>query len=387
MTPTKILLTGATGFIGTRLCERLKLHWRLPYRALVRNYTHATRIARLDSEMIPGDLTKVDTIVKALEGCDAIVHLAHGEDDKAPKETANVIAAALRAKVKRFVHISSMSVHGSNPGPESSREATAPIVRRDESTYVVSKAKEELLVRQAIERDGLPAIILRPTVVYGPYGGFVIAAVQQAKGGVIGLLDEGKWVCNAVMVDDVCSAIHAALTTDKGVGESFFVNSDQPVTWREWNLTFGEMLGRKLETVNFDTAELRAYWAKQKPSLKSNVTAAAKLVVSPDLHRQFGKIPAVKSAIVWAKETVKTQMGEEKVLAFKAEMSPRQRASTGPGVPMPNPSRIRLEAFPIAFSNAHLKQTLGWKPAYDFKSGAAVTREWLEFARMIPARG
>ncbi len=386
MTPTKILLTGATGFIGTRLCERLKLHWRLPYRALVRNYTHATRIARLDSEMIPGDLTKVDTIVKALEGCDALVHLAHGEDDKAPKETANVIAAALRAKVKRFVHISSMSVHGSNPGPESCREATAPIVRRDESTYVVSKAKEELLVRQAIERDGLPAIILRPTVVYGPYGGFVIAAVQQAKGGVIGLLDEGKWVCNAVMVDDVCSAIHAALTTDKGVGQAFFVNSDKAITWREWNLTFGEMLGRKLETVNFDTAELRAYWAKQKPTLKSNVTAAAKLVVSPDLHRQFGKIPAVKSAIVWAKETVKAQMGEEKVLAFKAKMSPRPRASTGPGVPMPNPSRIRLEAFPIEFSNELLKQTLGWKPAYDFQAGAEVTRQWLEFARMIPAR-
>ncbi len=387
MTPTKILLTGATGFIGTRLCERLKLHWRLPYRALVRNYTHATRIARLDSEMIPGDLSKVDTIVKALEGCDAIVHLAHGEDDKAPKETASVIAAALRAKVKRFVHISSMSVHGSNPGPESCREATAPIVRRDESTYVVSKAKEELLVHQAIERDGLPAIILRPTVVYGPYGGFVIAAVQQAKGGVIGLLDDGKWVCNAVMVDDVCSAIHAALTTDKGVGQAFFVNSDQPITWREWNLTFGEMLGRKLETVNFNTSELRAYWAKQKPTVKSNFTAAAKLVVSPDLHRQFGKIPVVKSAIVWAKQTVKAQMGEEKVLAFKSKMSPRPRASTAPSVPMPNPSRIRLEAFPIAFSNELLKQTLGWKPAYDFKAGAEVTRQWLEFAWMVPGRG
>ena len=95
MTPTKILLTGATGFIGTRLCERLKLHWRLPYRALVRNYTHATRIARLDSEMMPGDLTNVDALVKALDGCDTIVHMAHGEDDKAPKDTANVIAAAL----------------------------------------------------------------------------------------------------------------------------------------------------------------------------------------------------------------------------------------------------------------------------------------------------
>ena len=74
------------------------------------------------------------------------------------------------------------------------------------------------------------------------------------------------------------------------------------------------------------------------------------------------------------------------MLAFKAKLSPRPRASTGPGVPMPNPSRIRLEAFPIEFSNASLKQTLGWKPAYDFASGAEVTRQWLEFARMIPTR-
>jgi nucleoside-diphosphate-sugar epimerase len=51
------------------------------------------------------------------------------------------------------------------------------------------------------------------------------------------------------------------------------------------------------------------------------------------------------------------------------------------------PQRIRLEAFPFAFSNELLRQTLGWKPACDFKAGAEVAWRWLEFARMILARG
>jgi nucleoside-diphosphate-sugar epimerase len=383
MTPTKILVTGATGFIGTRLCELLKLQWRLPYRALVRNYTRAARIARLDAEMVPGDLGDLETIVKALDGCDTVVHLAHGEDDRAPMETANVVGAALRMKVKRFVHISSMAVHGSNPGPECAREATARLVTRDEGGYPVSKAKQERLVQHAIDRDGLPGIILRPTVVIGPYGGFAVAPVQMAKTGVLSLLDDGKWPCNFVMVDDVCSAIHAAITKDTGLGKAYFVNGDRAVTWRDFNFTFGRMANPNVETVSFDSAELRAYWAKQKPTLKTNLTAAAKLVLSPELHRQLGNVPFVKSTITWAKQALRARVDDEKVLLLKSRLNARSRA-TGP-VPHPAASRILREVFPLEFSNELLKQTLDWKPAYDFARAAEVTRRWLEFARLIPA--
>ena len=55
-TPGKIVVTGATGFIGSRLCELLALQYQLPYRACVRNYFRAFRIARLDPEMVTVDL-------------------------------------------------------------------------------------------------------------------------------------------------------------------------------------------------------------------------------------------------------------------------------------------------------------------------------------------
>ncbi len=258
------------------------------------------------------------------------------------------------------------------------------MIYRDASTYAVSKANEERVVQKAIDQEGLPAIILRPTVVFGPHSGFVMDAVKMAQTGTMSLLDDGKWFCNAVYVDDVCSAIRAAMTSEKGVGKAFFVNADKVVTWADFNTVFGGMANPDAKIVNFDSEELKAYWAAQQPTLTSNFVSAAKLVVSPDMHREIGKVPMFKSAITWAKETTKGFMSPEKVASFKAKISPRPRGSSGPSVPRPNEGRIRREVFPIEFKNGLAKETLDWKPAFTFKQGAEMTRLWLEFTRMIP---
>ncbi|MBI3877333.1 MAG: NAD(P)-dependent oxidoreductase, partial [Verrucomicrobia bacterium] len=316
MTPNKILLTGATGFIGTRLCERLKLLHHLPYRAIVRNFTRANRIARLDAEMFAGDLMKPDSIAKALEGCDCVIHMAHGDDATGPTETKNLIAAALAAKVKRFVHLSSMAVHGPKPGPECAREDTA-VIGRYNSTYSDSKAEVEELVQKSIQRDGLPAVILRPTIVFGPYSGFVMSVMNAARSGEISLIDDGTGLCNAVFVDDVCSAIHAALTADAGVGEAFFVNADEAVPWREFNLTFAKMVNPAVKVTNFNSAEVIAYWAAHKPTFRSNVKAFARLLASPEFHRYLSTVPALRDAIRWTKQTLKKNLSGETVVALK----------------------------------------------------------------------
>ena len=75
---TRVLITGASGFIGSRLCEKFKLQYGMPHRALVRNFSRAARIARLGTEMASGDLTDLAKIDAALSGCDAVVHLAFG---------------------------------------------------------------------------------------------------------------------------------------------------------------------------------------------------------------------------------------------------------------------------------------------------------------------
>ena len=177
---SRILITGATGFIGSRLCEKLTLHYRLPYRALVQNYGRAARIARLGCEMVTGNLADPASLEAALAGCDAVVHLAFGNVRKAEE---NLLAVCERANVKRFVHFSSMAVHGPTPDPRCAREETATIGLYKEQ-YSDGKARAEKLVQKAIDK-GLPGIILRPTVVYGPHSPFVIRVARDARGGAV----------------------------------------------------------------------------------------------------------------------------------------------------------------------------------------------------------
>jgi nucleoside-diphosphate-sugar epimerase len=278
MTPSKILVTGATGFIGSRLCERLALDHKLPYRALVRNFAHAPRIARLGSEMAAGSFDDQQALERALGGCDTVVHLADSE----PSHTRTLVQASKRRGICRFVHISSIAVHGPQPDQSCSTERGATIGRYPGEDYSNRKAAAERIVQQAIN-GGFPAIILRPTIVYGPYGPFVKYVITATRiSGVVTLLDEGSGVCNAVYVDDVCDAIVAAIQSDSGVGEAFFVNADRAVTWREFNLTFATMVHADAPVVNVRCDEVRAYWAARRPTLRTNASALARLAMSPD---------------------------------------------------------------------------------------------------------
>ena len=384
MKPAKILITGAAGFIGSRLCERLKLHYQLPYRALVRSFTKANRIARLDSEMVGGDLLDPVAVRRALHGCDAVVHLAHSEDSTAPQETKNLLQACRAEKIRRFVHISSMAVHGPRPGSECAHEATATIRRYGEA-YSDSKATVENLVRHAIKNGRMDGVILRPTIVYGPYSPHVFQVIEPARRGEISLIDGGASVCNAVYVDDVCDAIHRALLTDRGLGQAFFITADQAVTWQEFILTFANMVGPMPTVREFDSAELLKHWAAQRPTLKSNLRALVRLAASPEFHRQLSSVPAIGTVIFTAKRTLRGWLSDDYALRLK-QLSPTTVAMPAALLSRrPTVNRVLRETFPVRFSNSLASEVLDWRPAYDLPRGAAVTRTWLSFARLLTA--
>ncbi|HJP03554.1 MAG: hypothetical protein CL799_01110 [Chromatiales bacterium] len=388
MKPTKILVTGATGFIGSRLCERLSLVHNLPYRALVRNFSRASRIARVDAEMVSGELLDKPALERALEECDVVMHLAHSEDRLAKKETRALIDVCIQAGIQRFVHVSSMAVYGPEPGPECSSEETAVISHYGEA-YSDSKAGQEAVVMAAVRSRNFPAVIVRPTVVYGPYSGFVPPVIDAAHRGHITLIDDGKGVCNAVYVDDVCDAIVAAMLADNVIGGAFVINGDTPVSWREFNLQLASMAGKPFDVSNLASADIREYWHSQAPRFTDNFRQLAGLLASNDFHAELSRVPLFESFLGWAKNSLGERLSDQQKLRIKLKLgysnAPAPRSATS--VEWPDPGRLVRECYPIVISNQKAKNALGWAPAYSFEDGVQLTGQWLKFVRMIEGHG
>jgi nucleoside-diphosphate-sugar epimerase len=385
MKPTKILITGATGFIGSRLCELLSLEYRLPYRALVRDFSRAARIARLDSELVAGDMTDAGSLARAVEGCDAVINLAHGDDQSAEKQTTQLVDACARARVRRFIHISSMAVHGPTPAPAVLTESTASIKRWGEG-YSDAKAAAEAVVAKARKRGALETVILRPTIVYGPYSFFVTPIVQDARAGKISLVDGGRGICNAVYVDDVCEAIMAAIDRDEAVGAALLINGDDRLSWGDFITRFAGMVEGAKTLHDHSLDQIAAYWKAKRPRARDSVTAAVRLAVSPAFHAQLGTIPSVGQLIRGTKALVARQITPEQKQMIKSRLQGRRAAThadDGPAVRMPSEGRVVREAYRSWVSNDLAKARLGWAPVHSFELGAQRTGEWMRFARLI----
>jgi nucleoside-diphosphate-sugar epimerase len=159
----KILVTGVTGKVGSRLAKRLALRGH-EVRGLVRNPSRA----ELDVELVKGDLLDPESLVRAVRGVDAVVHCAaffrgataeqaHATNDLG---TQYLAAAALAARVKRFVFTSTGLVYGPTGGrPAKEDDPCAPT-----AAYPVSKLAAE---RALLAMEGLDVRVLRLPFVYG----------------------------------------------------------------------------------------------------------------------------------------------------------------------------------------------------------------------------
>lgn len=383
MTPRKVLVTGATGFIGSRLCEMLALDYGIPYRALVRNFSRAGRIARLNAEMVSGETHRAESLDRALVGCDAVVHLAHSDDRTAAKEAETVVDACRKAEIARFVHVSSMAVHGPAPGVPVVTEATP--IRRWGEAYSDAKVATENVVRRAFEKHGFPAVVVRPTVVYGPYSFFVTPIIESAWQGRVSLIDGGRGLCNAVYVDDVCDAIRAALANDDVVGEAFLINGDSRIQWRDFIMKFAAMVPRSTTTYDHGVEEIEAHWRALEPRARDSVRAVFRLAGSTSFHAHLATVPPIGRLLRGSKELLSRVVSAERKAALKTRVQGRKnvvRHDTKP-VEMPSRGRVIREAYRSWISNDLANKRLRWSPRFTFEDGAARTGEWLRFARML----
>jgi acetylornithine/succinyldiaminopimelate/putrescine aminotransferase/nucleoside-diphosphate-sugar epimerase len=243
------LVTGATGFIGGHLAQRL-VDEGYQVRCLVRATSDTSLLDGLGVETAVGDLTDAPSLAAAAEGCRYVLHCGAMVSDWATSKevtrvnvagTRDLLAASVGASVQRFVHFSSTDVYG-YPGGTAIDETYA--ATRFRNWYAQTKLAAEGEVRRAETEHGLDAVILRPATVYGPRSTDVVGEMARAiQHGRMVLVDGGRAIAGLCFIDNLIDAAVLALRNDAARGNGFNATDGLDVTWREFVNGLAEGLG------------------------------------------------------------------------------------------------------------------------------------------------
>ncbi len=368
----RILVTGASGFIGCRLVEHLRLGPAVPVRAMMHDPARAARVARLDAELVRADLADPASLERALDGCDAIVHCAYGSGGPARERrrltgqaTARLADLALARGVRRFVHLSTVAVWGFAP-PAGILDERSP-VRPSGHPYVGGKIDAERAMAAACAR-GLPGVVLRPANVWGPWApAFTVAPVRALAANAPALVGEGAASANAIYVDNLVHGIVRALEEERAVGETFVLSSDD-VTWRELYEAYARLFDPPREVRSLDPARIA-----QGVGPRQLLRDLGALVRSPEakaLARAAAERPALRALVPGR-------------LARRLRDRIERPATGAAAAPPPSPELAALHTSGVTFRTDKARDVLAYEPPVSFETAMRLTGEWLRFARLL----
>jgi nucleoside-diphosphate-sugar epimerase len=287
-----VLVTGATGFVGTPLCAGLAA---AGYR--VRRALRASQAAAPDDSIV-GDIGPDTDWREALAGVDAVVHLAartHVLHDTADdplaayrrinvEGTQRLATAALRAGVRHFVFMSSIKVNGEATRDAPFRAADPP---RPEDAYGNTKREAEEVLRTLAAPGGLQLTILRPPLVYGPgvKGNFLRLMKLVARGVPLplGSIENRR---SLVYVGNLNDLVLACLRSPHAAGQTFLVSDGVDLSTPELVRALATALGVRPRLVPFPPRllELVAAVLRRSDELK-RLTGSLEVDANPNLER------------------------------------------------------------------------------------------------------
>ena len=267
---SKVLVTGGAGFIGSRLVDKLVCKG---YSVVVLDNLCSGSRRNLrshldcdDFRLVKGDVRDREDVGDAMDGVDAVVHLAALIDvessvnspfethDVNVSGTLSVLSEAVERGVRRFLFASSAAVYGDGSLPPL-REDFPP---KPISPYAASKVAAELYCQAFNRSYGLGTVILRYFNVYGPRrefspsGGVVERFLSNALGGKpLVVFGDGKQSRDFIYLDDVIEATMLALESDNPHGKVLNICTGRPATLNELVDLVQEIVGKEIETKYF----------------------------------------------------------------------------------------------------------------------------------------
>ena len=243
-----ILVTGGTGFIGPRVVHALRERDK-PVRALVRNPSgqSATTLAAWGAELVQGDMTDGESLRRAVEGSEVVVHLVairQGSEEQfrrvMEEGTRELVAAAKEAGVKRFVLMSALGTS----------EQTKDLV-----PYYHAKWEME----QTVSGSGLEHVIFRPSFVFAKDGGILPTFRRLARlSPVTPIIGSGKQRIQPIWIEDVAAYFAQGVDKPEAANRIFELGGPDAVTWNEFWSRLKRALGQRRPSVHVPMALMRA---------------------------------------------------------------------------------------------------------------------------------
>jgi nucleoside-diphosphate-sugar epimerase len=321
-----VLITGGTGFIGSRLalkCLERGDHVRI----LAQENTDAERenrkaIEASGAQVIFGSVTERNKVTESVRGIDVVYHLAAAQHEmNIPDEifrdvnvngTKNMLDASVNAGVKRFVHGSTIGVYGDLEGEIHEQSSCNP-----DNIYGITKLQGERFALSYKEK--IPLVVIRISEVFGPADRRLLKLFRGINKNVFFVIGSGKNLHHLIFVDDLIKGLFLAAENEKALGEVFILSGKSPVTTSEMVETIAVELGVKPPKFKVPLFPFMFLAIVMELTLRP-------LGIQPPLHRR------------------------------------------------------RMDFFrkSFSFSPKHSREVLGFEPDYSFRHGVAETIRWYE---------
>ena len=244
----KTLVTGATGFTGGALARRLVQRGEQVV-AFVRSRDNAATLERMGVDCRVVDIKNREQVGDQFTGIDRVYHIAaayraeHADRDEFHwvnvEGTRHLLDAAVHARIRRFVHCSTVGVQGQIDDPPADEDYRF----NPGDHYQQTKLEGELLARTYFSR-GLPGTVVRPVGIYGPGDARFLKLVRGIDRGYFVMIGSGRTLYHMTYIDDLIDGILLAGTRKEGVGEAFTVAGERWTSIRELVDVIADVLGK-----------------------------------------------------------------------------------------------------------------------------------------------
>ncbi len=237
----KIFITGATGFVGTYVANRLAQDSH-ELCCLVRKTSDTRELEKLGATLITGDITDLKSLFEGMMGCDWVINIAAiyslWEPDRQVYKlvniegTKNVMECALKTSVSKVVHVSSATIFGNSLGNPLTEESPIGNIRFSE--YAQTKYEGDIIAWELYKEEGLPLVMIYPGAVLGPgdpnaTGTYIQDLIHRRAPATV----FNDIIFPFVHVRDVAEVIVRAAEKENNIGEKYLVSKH--------NISFGKI--------------------------------------------------------------------------------------------------------------------------------------------------